>query len=328
MLGDVLTRVAEDTGLDDVDQRSLLLRHLNNAASWMYKQLECNKIYREVSLLVPVDKVVSLPSYIGELRGMRIHTNEMPFNLESLGAPRYTSTTWNYKFRNWRDLGESPIKRSLNVVAPLVITSAVVEDTPVSLLISGQTDKGLREEETVELDALEVSTTKTFGPSIYTIACSKPRTGDITITDEDDNEIAILYNTDNRTRYKIVDVSQLPWPIDSADGSSIIDVAYKHPLYRFVNDSDQFPAGDDYDDAWYFMAMHLYYKPMQDKQQESTSFFGQAEAAMVGLKESSEGQIMKKITFGRNKFFGLFRRWRYFPGSPTNVDIPTNPSNF
>lgn len=327
MVGDVLARVAEDTGLNDVDQRSLLLRHINNAASWMYKQLECNAIYREVSLLVPVDKVISLPSYIGELRGMRIHTNEMPFNLNSIGNPRYTATTWNYKFRNWRDLGESPIKLSLNDVSTLNIVSNVVETDPVSLVISGQTNNALREEETILLNAGTVTTSKNFGPAIYSISCNKPRSGDIFIQDANGNEIAVLYNTDNRTRYKIMDVSQLPWPIDTADGSSIIDVCYKHPLYRFVNDSDQFPAGDNYDDAWYFMTMHLYYKPMQDRQQDATSFFGQAEAALVAVKESSEGFIMKKLNFGRNKFYGLFRRWRYFPGSPTNVDIPSNPPN-
>lgn len=322
MLIDVLTRVAADTGIDAVQQRSLLLRHIQNAASEMHKQLECTKILREVSLIVPKDAVVALPYFVGELRGMRMHTNDIPFNLHPIGNPRYTNDTWQYKFKNWRDLGESAIKLSLNSVSPLTLIVNAIEDPVVEILIAGQTANSERIEEVIELDATSKTTTNSFGLGIFAIACNTTRTYNVIIHDSDGNEIAILYNNQRKTRYKLVDVSKMFWSLDTIDGQTVIDVLYKEPLPLYANDTDVFPAGDDYDDAWYFMAMHFFFKPLPDKQEQAGSFRSQSEAAMITAESGDKEGQLKKMTFGRNKYYGHFRKYEtYYPGAtPTNVD--------
>ena len=328
MLLDVLTRVAADTGYEPEQQRPALLNLLNTSAVELYNMLECNKIYRETTLAVPPDSVVALPSFIGELRGMRMHTNELPFDLASLAKPRYVDTTLSFKFKNWRDKGESPVHTIPENIGQLTITAPGLETVSPIIMIQGQTNKAARLQEDVTLvtESIEypgtaVDTTENmFGPNIFKIACPTKRTCDITIYDSDGNEIAILYNTDAKTRYKLVDVSQIFWTLDTSDGSSLIDVLYKVPTYRLTDDSDSFYAGDDFDNAWYSLAMHFFLRPLQGRQDEANQAKLDALTFANSAKDSGEGQIIKKTSYGRNKFFGIFRKYRYYPGAVTSVD--------
>jgi hypothetical protein len=320
MLLDVLTRVAADTGYEPTQQRQALLNLLNTGASELYNMLECNKIYRETTLVVPPDSVVALPSFVGELRGMRMHTNELPFDLAALSKPRYVDTSLSFKFKNWRDKGESPVCALPENIGQLTFIVPDVEQTPVTLLIQGQTNKAARLQEEVLIDAEQTTTLNMFGPNIYKIACASKRTCDITVEDSDGNTIAVLYNTDAKTRYKLVDVSQVFWTLDTSDGGSLIDVLYKIPYYRLTDDSDSFFAGDDFDNAWYSMCMHFFLRPMQGRQEEAQQAKADAVTFANTAKDSGEQQIIKKASYGRNKFYGIFRKYRYYPGAVTSVD--------
>jgi hypothetical protein len=320
MLTDVLARIAADTGYHPVDQRTSLLKLLNDAADDMHKKLECNRIFRETTLVVPPDCVVALPSFIGELRGMRMHTNELPFDLHAISSPRYVSTTLSFKFKNWRDLGESSIDIYPTGYGPLAVFCPVVQNPPVSVLIAGKTNLAASIEEVVTLNSTEVFTTNLFGLEITKIASLDERIANIEIRDSTATRIATLYNNQKQTRYKIVDVSQIFWTIDASDGSSFIDVLYKLPLTKLTKDTDSFYAGDEYDVAWYHMAMFFYYNPLEGKEAAAILQKKLAIAAMHSIKDGVEQDIIKKVSYGRNKFYGIFRKYRYFPGSVTNVD--------
>lgn len=320
MLIDVLTQVSADTGMEPVQKRAALLQLVNRGAKELHKRLECNKIYREVTLVVQPNAVVSLPAYIGELRGMRMHTNELPFDLHSLSMPRYINTTLQYKFKNWRDLGESATEQLPALVGPLTITTNGVESIPAQVTVSGQTNNSAQIEEIVTINASTVNTTNLFGPQIFSISCLTPRLYDITISDASGNELAVLYNNFKKTRYKIMDVSQIFWTLDSNDGGSLIDVLYKLPVTELTRDTDSFFAGDDYDEAWYNVSMFLYLQPLQNRQQDAMAYQQKFLNTMAAIKDSTEQGMIKKLGFGRNKFYGIFRKYRYFPGSVTNVD--------
>ena len=319
MLLDIISRVSSDTGLHVVQSRSLLVDLANRAALEMHKELECNKIYRECTLTVPIDAVVSLPAYIGELRGMRMHTNDLPFDLHAMAAPRYVNTTWAYKFKNWRDLGESPLHTNITSIGPLIFECNSVETPNAIISITGQTTTADRIEEKVTLNSTSVAATGLFGPRIDTIACFTKRTCDIVVKDASFAEVAILYNHQNKTRYKKVDVSKLFWSIDVVDttegNETLIDVLYKQPYTRLINDSDSFPAGDDFNEAWYYYTMAMYFAPMKDRASDAGNMRQAALVSMKAAKDSGEGEITKKISFGRNKWFSLFKRNVYYPGA-------------
>jgi hypothetical protein len=306
MLYDVLQRVATDTGLDPVAQRQTLVELLNTAALEMYGKLECNKIYWENTILVPSDKIVSLPSYMGELRGMRKTTSEVPFQLHSMSAPRYVRHDWSYKWNNWRDMGESAVCTDLTIVGPLSITMATAEG--VVVVVTGQTPNALRISESVTMDAATKQTVNFFGPVIHSIVCfSDARLSDITISDMNGTVLAVLDNMSRETRYKFVDVSLAPWGNDDGSNNTLVDVLYKTPLRRLTQDADNFPAGSSFDIAWYHYAMHFYYLPIQNKGDAATSHFSAGLLAMKNAKGGGEDNIEKELSFGPNKFYGLTR---------------------
>jgi hypothetical protein len=323
MLLDVLERLSADTGLHIEQKREELLSLLQTSADELYPKLECTKIYREMTLVVTPDAVVSLPSKVGELRGMRMHTNELPFDLHSIGQPRYVSTTLQYKFKNWRDLGDSAVQRLPVEIGPLTLTTPGVETVPVSIAINGQSSSSLEAEETIVMDAVSKTTATLFTQQISSISCSSPRKFDIQILDDSANVVAILFNNQRKTRYKIVDVSQIFWTLDTSAGESLIDVLYKLPKVRFSRDSDAFYAGDDFDETWYNMAMYFYLKPLPNRLQDAVAFQTLALQSCISAKDSAESGILKKVSYGRNKFYNIFKKFRYYPGSVTNVDHNT-----
>ena len=313
MLLDIIINVAADSGLHPVQQRETLVNIINRAAKELHHQLECNNILREISLVVPPDKVIALPAYVGEVRGLRIHMTETPFDLQSLAVPRYKNSTLRYRIRCWRDLGFSAISMNPSVIAPLGI--AVPSPDPDStLIIVGQTNHAERVEERIPLTDTNLLTANAFGPKIYTIACFNPREQDIQILDDNGNEIAILYNDQKNTRYKIIDVSQVFWPItDTIDGNSVIDVLYKLPFRPLKNDTDSFSAGDDYDNAIYYLAMYVYLLPIAGKEQDAQMNLKQAYISLKGVQTGEEEGIEKKLNFGRGKFLDLFKHGRRSP---------------
>lgn len=324
MLIDVLTRLSADTGFHAVRQRAALIALLNQSAKEMHHELECNKVYRECTLVATPDALISLPSFIGELRGLRMHTNEIPIDYAAISKPRYVNNTLQHKFKNWRDLGERAVHTFPSLVGQLTIETQQAEETPVTVLISGQTNLAHEDQEEIEVASPSQTTTKLFGPTIYAISCvSDNRTADITIKDANGIEIAILYNVDRKTRYKIIDVSQVFWSLDTSAGETLVDVLYKLPFRQLTRDSDSFFAGEDFDEAWYQMSMYFFLNTKENRKQEALILRGAAMDFIKSAKDSGEQSIDKKIGWVRNPLYGLFRRWRYYPGSVTNVDNNT-----
>ncbi len=318
MLIHVLTRLAADIGYDITDNRNTLLQLANQSAAIMHGMLECNSIYREVTLVVPTDSVVSLPSMVGELKGMREHTGDIPFMLHGISSPRYVKDALDYTFHNWRDLGTSPIHTSLAQVSVLELVTTVLED--VVVLVTGQTQVADHYEERVSLIANNTFTTQVFGPRIDSIASvSQSRSCDIIIKDLGGTELATLYNNADKTRYKIVDVSELCFSEDTEDGESLIDVCYKVPLTRLVRDSDSFFAGDEYDEAWYNMAMYCHYHPVADKAADAMRH-NAAGINFLRVGKGTEKNIVRKLSFGRNKYYDLCDGPDRIPGACTHID--------
>lgn len=302
MLLDVLTRVAADSGYDATQDRTALVRILNAGAKELHGRLECNKIYREVTLAVPQNKLVSLPSFIGELRGMRENTTDSPFNLTPLMSPRYVSGAWDWRIRNWRDISESAVHTLPENVGVLTLTAPGLETTNAVVLINGGTSNSQRVEEEVTMSATTMVTTNLFTTDIVTIASFSDRVYNITVSDSDGNVIAVLYNNESKTRYKIVDVAEVFWSADTTALDSLVDVAYKVKPDLLTKDTDSFYAGDDYDEAWYNICMAMYVKPLVDRQADYARYSGAALSSILANKGTSEAAEVKKLYRGPVRF--------------------------
>lgn len=317
MLLDVLTRVAADSGYHVTQDRAALVRLLNQSAQELHAKLECNKIYKEVTLAVPINKLVSLPSFIGELRGMRENTTDSPFNLAPLMSPRYVSGAWDWRVRNWRDVSESAMHTLPSAIGALTLTAPALESTNAVVSISGATANAQRIEESVTMSSTTKVTTNLFTTDIATIASFSTRVNNITIKDSAGIEIAVLYNDESKTRYKIVDVAEVFWASDTASDESLIDVAYKVKPFTLSRDTDSFYAGDDYDEAWYNMSMATYVKPLQGREADFVRYSGAGLASIIANKGTTESAMVKKIYRGPVKY-GMENT--FGPTSPAFVD--------
>ena len=323
MLIDVLTRFCEDTGKDLVQQRSEINRTAQQAAKELYEELACNRMLREVSCLVPRNKIVALPTYIGPLIAMRQHTSEVIVPLHSM-TPRYASNTLTYKWKNWRDLGEGPLHTYPTAIDTISFEAPSVTDAAV-IKVTGQTDVANLEEATVNMTASPSSTTKLFNPAgLKSIASLSDRTCDITVKDSDGNEIAVLYNNEKKTRYRMVDVSELFWGNDSSDGSTIIDILYKAPLPILRLDTDSLPVGDDYDEAWYYRMMAIFYKDKgAERREDANRALAQSRISAQNIRDGQERGQIKKLEFGRNKYMSrAYYCGAYRYGAGTFQDEP------
>lgn len=322
MLIDVITRLAENIGYNLTQQRSTLVKLANDAAREIYQELDCNRIKREVSCLVGRNKLVALPYFIGELQGMRQCSSEQLIPLMPM-VPRYASDTLSYKWKNWRDIGESPFHTLPVAIDNLTFETTVIESAIVQ--INGQTNVAARESESITLDSSPKDSTKLYNPAgVKSISSASTRTSDITVKDGSGNEVATLYNTQAKTRYKMVDVSKLFWGADNNSDETIIDILYKEPLWQLIDNTDSFPAGDIYDDAWYYraMAVHFNSKPTLNTSLAATNHTLSL-VALRNIKDGSERGIVKKLEFGRNKYmrqdnyntfdcYGQFGQDRYY----------------
>ena len=158
---DVAQRLATSTGLDVVRQALTIQNLLNNGAKELYNRLQCNKIHWENTLRVPNNKIVSLPNYLGEVKGIRSSISGVSIDLHGMSQPRYTSATWKYRWKNWRDLGESAVMQLPSCVGPLSISSTV-QAAPVTIIISAQTQNAFRIEEKLLLDSFVKQTNNLF----------------------------------------------------------------------------------------------------------------------------------------------------------------------
>ena len=309
MLLDVLTQVSADTGIHPVQKRTTLIELLNKAGLELQKELDSNAAYRECTLVVSPDKVVSLPPFIGILKGVRMHSTELPVDIHSMSSPRYVTNTLGYQYKNWRDVGSSPVAQLPQNTGPITLQVSDLETPPVVITVAGETANSAALAELIILDATVKSSINLFTQNLTGISCrTRVRTFDITVKDSDGNEIAKLYNNQPKTRYKLIDVSKVFWPYDTTIGESLIDILFKPP-YRFLdNDTDSFPAGDEYDEPWYNMCMYFHFLPIENRTAQAMMHRANALDFCKSAKENEEGAILKKMSFGRNKFYDHFGR--------------------
>lgn len=310
MLFDIIKRLSEDTGIHLTQQRDALVNIVHRAAEMIYNRLECNAIMREVTVLVPENMVISLPSFIGPLRGLKESSIDTNVPLYPMMFPRYMKNDWQYKWKNWIEMPPSPIFQNLNAIAPITFEVAQVEGTGITVKVSGQTPNANRLEEVLLLNSVLKATTNSFGPRIDSIVSFDERQFDITVKDDDGNIIALLYNNQNKTHYKLINVAQYTWSKDVADGTTTMEILYKHPYWKMINDSDEFPAFD-YENAIYFLSMSLWAAPQQGKEALAATYFQQSMLEPQATKGSEEQLQQKTIQMGRNPLYNAIRRKYY-----------------
>ena len=246
----ILRRFSQRTGIqfDSGDQRKLALDYINEAARELYEALDIDFCMRECVLTVTSDVQISLPSFVGQVRGIREYSNQIEWKLSSL-RPRYVQSNWSTNsIRTWREKAISPLYQIPTNIAPFTFSVSEVETAdPVEVTITGETDNARNVSETIIMDETSKTGVVIFS-EVKSIQKNRINTQNIIVTDADGNEIAVLYNDELESQYRIVDVSDyVNVPLESSS-TYAMEILYKERLKNFYNDSDEFPV-KGYDDV-------------------------------------------------------------------------------
>lgn len=184
------------------------LRELNTAWSELWDSQDLPGCLETV-LVRPVDEsdnFLAMPPFVGRIQGIRyaawgptIKLN-YPTTYFQGDGPKWQSLI------EWRSADEEPIKRQIQNVGPLTLKVPAPLTEDVAVTIIGNATGADRARETVTLRAGDrsVETLIGFGPFISSITKTAYCEKDITITDKDDQEIAILGASELQSRYIIV----------------------------------------------------------------------------------------------------------------------------
>src|SRR5688500_5361686 len=91
---------------DNTDARQVLVDIINEACEEVYETTDLAGSLQEITATVDEDIELALPSYVGEIRGVRpANDTENVWRKQTL-IPRYTSNNWAAKeFALWRMIG-------------------------------------------------------------------------------------------------------------------------------------------------------------------------------------------------------------------------------
>jgi len=306
---DILRRVGADVGITnystDAATKARLLELVNDAAEEVYEETDLPGVLREMYMQVPANYIIALPAFVGEIRGVRDQDLKRPYTLHDL-RPRYHEHEWPSNWEGWRFIGYAALKADISNAAPM--TLAIVSggiDTTLTVTITGQTANEARVTDTITMSATSNVATKSF-TAIDSIKANKLPSYDITVTDADDSEMAVLYTNNLETRYLLYDVSEYPAVGNCTGNTRLMEILYKMRLLRLVSDYDVFPV-PEYDKIIAGKAVQLFTERQDGKEQRALMMHQKVEHLIKKKHQDKTGPIEKQINFAPDPLLGMFR---------------------
>lgn len=302
----IIREVSGPIGLTDLElnasQRSWLISKINAAAEEVYESDDLPGCLREAYILVTPNSEIALPEFVGRLRAVREAFLKRPYTLQDM-RPRYHVSNWANEWNKFVYKGTSAIKFDVVNAAPPVATISVANEN-LTLTIVGSTIDSNRTSETVTMDAVSKSFTKSF---ISYESIEKNILGDynITIKDSQGNELAVIFNDQLKSHYELYDISAYPWGGNCVGNQNVVEILYKLPLKQLANDSDNFPI-DGFDNIIVNKTLQLIAETQEGK--EERAILANAKTAQLTRQkiEDRSGQTEKVLNYPRRKTLGLF----------------------
>jgi hypothetical protein len=227
-------------------QRSVLLRWANEAAEEIYYESDTVSSQYEQVFKVNGDQTVSMPWYVGPIRGIREVDSQIVWSTNRM-RPRYAQFNWPDSWRNIRLIGERALQATITNQSALVITIPQVENPPIQVMITGSTQNASSVSETITMTSVSMQTVNNYTD---VTSCKKNIINqfDVTISDIDGKLITTIPNNRYDARYQIYDVSVCPWlAVSTSSLEHYVEILFKWALLPLFNDTDEFLNTGKYD---------------------------------------------------------------------------------
>jgi len=198
-LGYVLSQAGVKMGLDPAQpsERTVLLRFANEAAEELYDQFDPSGCLLEEAFKVNGDQTISMPYYVGEIRGVRECASWLSWHINQM-RPRYNQYNWKDCWRNIRLKNTQALAATVTNTSVGVLTVEQVENPPIIITVAGSTDTANNISETITMDATSKQTVNQYNNYVLV---RKDRVNDfnVTLSDVDGKLLSIIPN-DQRVR--------------------------------------------------------------------------------------------------------------------------------
>lgn len=307
----ILNQFGLKSGLnpDDVGQRSVSLRFLNEAAQELYEQADSEGVLMEQLFIVNGDQMIALPSYVGPLRAMREYSTHVPWHLTNM-RPRYNQINWEDRWRHWRIKGTSPLSQEIDNEGPVIISVPFVENPPIVINVCGQTQLATFATETFTMDSpMKIGGLDFLTAGIKAFKKDRVNNYDVLMFDIDGNQLSLLQNNLLESKYRIVDVSLYPWS-NTAVGPTdhYMEVLFKPVLPWMQNDEDEYPVVGH--DNIIVNKMCQIWAEEQGKGDEAAAFDAKATRSLARKKEDEKRGCEEAMAFCENTHDTLLPRNR------------------
>lgn len=304
-LKDIRKIVAPEIGQSDFDlnpeAKSYIDALINRACEELYDSTDLPGCLREVYVRVTAHKRIALPPFIGEIRNLREALYGYTWHLGSQ-QERYHLNKWVTEFNRWTFVGYSPLGLDITNAAPLTYKIAAA-DSSVIVTATGSTPDAAFATESITMDAISKPGVKTF-IHVNSITLNKKPNHNIQVVDANNREMALIYNTMTEARYLILDVSQYPNLGECGDGTKVMEVLYKIPLRKLVDDDDVFPL-PDWDTIIAYKAIQLNFEGQEGKEDRVQMMHSKINLLMSRKITDKKSGIGNAVTFGENAMLSV-----------------------
>lgn len=308
-LRDVLLEITSTLGLDDLtdpSRRQYYIDKINMLAEEMYGDYDFPGILREhvFQLTDTETSQLSLPYYVGNIRGVRIfNTYGGKVNITTM-RPRYHSKAWNVDLSmQWREkTKDSYLKRDLEDFTPLTFTLKDVETSDVVIDVTGQTDYSSKVAETVTIPAGNL--TVTTANAYITVKFNKlsRNTFNILVTDVNNNEVAEIPNHLLRSFYTIVQLRDNNQYVGSLGSFyDTFEILYKERFFPMIELSDEYIAPNC--DRMLFWKFAEWWESTQPGHEDRAILAkAKVDDLINSLLVDDEDSQTREACFGKNRF--------------------------
>jgi hypothetical protein len=244
----ILQRAGRKIGLNptDTNQRSTLLRWLNEGAREVYSKSDMPGSLWEHVFKINGDQSITCPHYVDQVRAAREYDSQVAWSINQM-RPRYNQFNWTDMWRNLRLKNKQCLQATVTNTSTGRLTVEAVENPPVSVVVRGQTIGSTNTSETVVMTETTMFTKNQYS-NYEAFKKDSINLYDITLTDMDGNILSVLPNNQFEARYSIIDVSSCPWlSISTSTLDHYLELLYKRTLPILWWDTDDFLDGT-YDD--------------------------------------------------------------------------------
>ncbi len=303
--------IAADTGYhpDTSDEdKQLLNREINEIAFDVFNKNDLvGSLFELIAYYDITSHLISLPWYVGDIRGGRYYDTPAQITLRDI-RPRYSTQGFSMSLRDFREIGISTLWQQPTEWSSLTFSlpEGETEEVDITIAVVGETPVSSNKEEQLVILAGENSATtaNNFIGAPRIIEKTAVNNYDITITDVEDNELAIIPNGELKSQYGIWQVMD-DNIMGSLSPSNAIEILYKERYKKLVNNYDSI-LNDRYDDVIKWKFLEEYYSKQEGKEELVLKANKHWVEKMGGQNNNKAKGKKAELQTVPNKFFGLF----------------------